>query len=231
MPVRLILEAGNSRQAGIVASQAGTSFMTSHAGMVFLRSLIQTTIKYLNSQERRWQLPGKLSSFFILCYISLNSYLWEKERVTEMWLCCWMVPKFPFYVVLILFVVPLRDYKFHEHPGETDSAVKEGRKCISWTTHGVPSYLINKAKMISLNPCFLCLCLNINTYVAGPWVRTHGGNFPHSATSVQSPRSCNPPMKREKTRIQSLLLQVMIEHLWHTDSVIQEGDSHAEGNR
>lgn len=55
-------------------------------------------------------------------------------------------------------------------------------------TQNFPSF-INKEKIVFLNPCSLCLCLNTAAHTAGPWVRAQMVNLAKSGTHVPSPKS------------------------------------------
>ena len=70
-------------------------------------------------------------------------------------------------------------------PGETHSKGQRRRKNAFLEVHKVSTDFINKAKIVSLTPCFLCLCLNKDTYTAGFWVWAEGVNLAYSDTSTQ----------------------------------------------
>ena len=70
-------------------------------------------------------------------------------------------------------------------PGETHSKGQRRRKNAFLQVHKVSTDFINKAKIVCLTPCFLCLCLNKDTYTAGFWVWANGVNLAYSDTSTQ----------------------------------------------
>lgn len=133
------------------------------------------------------------------------------------WFHCWITNEFPFYVGLTPFA--MRDKKFHLHPsGNTFTRPKEEERYISWS-QTVSTNFINKVKIISLDPCLLCLCLNVNTFTEWPWA--DAVTLANSDTAALSPKSCNILDGKEDTDAQE-----MTECLRCSGPVINAGDSH-----